>query len=140
MDININNDNKLAGKYLEQLHKGAKPSTHQHARELRQRSTEAEQKLWALLRNKQLNGKKFRRQHAIAGYVADFYCHESKLIIELDGNFHKNIDVKASDRARTALLNEMGITVLRFWNNELINDSQKVLQTISYHLNQTRTF
>jgi very-short-patch-repair endonuclease len=124
----------LTGKYLAQLHKGARASTHQHARELRQRTTEAEEKLWALLRNRQLKRKKFRRQHAIAGYVADFYCHESKLIVEMDGNFHMKPEAKKYDNARTALLNEMGIVVLRFWNEELINDPEKVLQKISDHL------
>lgn len=132
-------DKDLTGEYLKKLHQGAKPSTHQHAKELRGRTTEAEQKLWALLRNRQLKGKKFRRQHAIAGYVADFYCHESKLVIELDGNRHNNREAKAYDHSRTALLNEMGITVLRFWNNELITDHAKVLQTISDHLNQIQT-
>ena len=133
------NNKDLTGKYLTELHQGAKPSTHQHARELRQQSTEAEQKLWTLLRNRQLQGNKFRRQHAIAGYVADFYCHESKLVIELDGNFHNNPGAKVYDRSRTALLNEMGISVLRFWNNELITDPAKVLQTISDHLMQIQT-
>ena len=84
----------LTAKYLANLHQGAKPSTHQHARELRQRSTKAEEKLWSRLRNRKIKGKKFRRQHAIAGYVADFYCHESKLVIELDGNFHTMQEAK----------------------------------------------
>ncbi len=124
----------LTDKYLANLHQGAKPSTHQHARELRQRSTKAEEKLWALLRNRKLKAKKFRRQHAIAGYVADFYCHESKLVIELDGNFHTILEAKEYDNLRTTILNEMGITVLRFWNIELINEPSKVLQKISNHL------
>jgi len=132
--MGTDNNKDLTGKYLKELHQGAKPSTHQHARELRQQSTEAEQKLWTLLRNRQLKEKKFRRQHAIAGYVADFYCHESKLVVELDGNIHNNREAKAYDHSRTALLNEMGITVLRFWNNELLTDPAKVLQTISDHL------
>lgn len=132
--MNSNNNTDLTGKYLAQLHQGARPSTHEHARELRHRTTEAEEKLWSLLRNRQLKGKKFRRQHAIAGYVADFYCHESKLIIELDGHFHKKPDVNKYDNSRTARLNEMGITVLRFWNEALINDPSKVLQKISDHL------
>ena len=132
--MGTDNNKDLTGKYLKELNQGAKPSTHQHARELRQQSTEAEQKLWTLLRNRQLKEKKFRRQHAIAGYVADFYCHESKLVVELDGNIHNNREAKAYDHSRTALLNEMGITVLRFWNNELLTDPAKVLQTISDHL------
>ncbi len=124
----------LTAKYLANLHQGAKPSTHGHARELRQRATEAEEKLWTLLRNRKLKGKKFRRQHPIAGYVADFYCHETKLVIELDGNFHTTQEAKVYDNLRTTMLNEMGITVLRFWNEELINDPSKVLQKISDYL------
>ena len=75
--MSTNKASDLTGKYLAQLHQGARASTHQHARELRQRTTEAEQKLWALLRNRQRKGKKFRRQHAIADYIVDFYCNES---------------------------------------------------------------
>ena len=132
--MNSDKSTDITAKYLANLHQGAKPSTHEHARELRQRTTEAEEKLWDLLRNRKLNGKKFRRQHAIAGYVADFYCHESKLVIELDGNIHTIPDAKVYDNLRTALLNEMGITVLRFWNDELIDDPLKVLLKISNHL------
>jgi very-short-patch-repair endonuclease len=135
--LTITSDNKttdLTDKYLAQLHQGAKPSTHQNARELRHRETEAEQKLWALLRNRQLKGKKFRRQHAIANYVVDFYCNESKLAIELDGNFHTKPEVKEYDDSRTASLNETGITVLRFWNEEVISDPSKVLLKISEYL------
>ena len=118
-------------KYHEHLHQGAKPSTHKHANDLRLRSTKAEQTLWALLRNRQLKGKKFRRQHAIAYYVADFYCHECKLAIELDGYHHAGKEAKEYDQLRTAALNEIGITVLRFWNQEVIDNPSQVLQKIS---------
>ncbi len=91
-------------------------------------------KLWDLLRNKQLKGKKFRRQHAIAHYLVDFYCHECKIAIELDGNFHMEAEAKEYDNSRTTLLNEIGVTVLRFWNEEVINDASSVLQKISDHL------
>lgn len=118
-------------KFLSRLHQGAKASTQEYARELRLRTTEAEQKLWSLLRNRQLKGKKFRRQHAIANFIVDFYCHECKLAIELDGNFHTGSEAKEYDKSRTALLNELEITVLRFWNEEVINDSENVLRKIS---------
>ena len=129
-----NKTTHLTDKFLAQLHQGAKPSTQEYARELRHRTTEAEQKLWALLRNRQLKGRKFRRQHAIANYVVDFYCNESKLAIELDGSFHMDTEAREYDKSRTALLNEIGITVLRFWNEEVVNDSSKVLKRISDHL------
>ena len=116
------------------IHHGAKPSTFDHAQELRQRQTKAEKILWSLLRNRQLKGKKFRRQHPIFNYVADFYCHECKLVIEVDGHFHKKAEVKLYDQSRTRVLNELGITVLRFWNQEVINDVPKVLAKIESYL------
>ena len=116
------------------IHHGAKPSTFDHAQELRQRQTKAEKILWSLLRNRQLKGKKFRRQHPIAKFVADFYCHESKLAIELDGNFHTSSEAKEYDNTRTVLLNEFGIRVLRFWNDEVMIDVSKVLQKIETYL------
>ena len=129
-----NNTSDLRDKLLAKLHYGAKASTQEYARELRLRTTEAEQKLWSLLRNRQLKGKKFRRQHAIANYVVDFYCNESKLVIELDGNFHTEAETKEYDKSRTNLLNELGITVLRFWNEEVIKDPGKVIKKISEYL------
>jgi len=139
VEINgLNMDNKkppdLTAKYLAGLHHGAKASTQQHARQLRHQQTKAEEKLWSLLRSRQLKGKKFRRQQAIANYVVDFYCNEAKLAIELDGNFHSGAEAKAYDESRTVLLNELGITVLRFWNKEVIDNPLKVLQMISEHL------
>ena len=122
----MNKDNK----YSNSLHLGANATTHKHARELRRSSTGAEDKLWELLRNRKLNGKKFRRQHPIANYVLDFYCHECKLAVELDGNYHNAEEAKEYDATRTKLLNEYGIKVLRFWNDDVINKPDKVLARI----------
>lgn len=132
--MNPNKPSDLKEKFLARLNQGAKAATQEYARELRLRTTEAEQKLWSLLRNRQLKGKKFRRQHAIAHYVVDFYCHECKLVIELDGNFHTDIEAKEYDKARTALLNELGITVLRFWNEDVMKNHETVLKKILEHL------
>ena len=118
-------------KYSDNLHKGSRSSTHQHARELRHAETEAEKRLWTLLRNRQLKGKKFRRQHAFADFVLDFYCHECKLAVELDGNIHTEIEQRQYDAARTNLLNEYGIKVIRFWNNEVMKKNKKVLEKIA---------
>ena len=118
-------------KYTDSLHKGSRSTTNQHARELRHAETEAEKKLWTLLRNRQLKGKKFRRQHAFADYVLDFYCHECKLAVELDGNIHAGKETREYDTARTNLLNEYGITVIRFWNNEVLDEPEKVLEKIA---------
>lgn len=115
-------------------HWSTSAAAQEYARELRHRATEAELKLWSLLRNWQLKGKKFRRQHALANYVVDFYCNDCKLVIELDGNFHTDAEAKEYDKSRTTLLNEPGITVLRSWNEEVVNDPAKVLKRISDHL------
>ena len=105
----------------------------QRARALRQEMTRAEKALWQELRANKL-GVHFRRQQIIAGFIVDFYCHECKLAIELDGNYHKKDVSKEYDKARTVLLNEYGITVLRFWNEEVIKDMGRVLNKISFYL------
>jgi len=117
--------------YNDNLHNGATGKLYQYGRELRQELTQAEKLLWTELRNKKLNGLKFRRQHPIDKFVLDFYCHERKLAIELDGSIH---DVKVNkdyDEARTAMLGELGIYTLRFRNNEVINNIESVLQKIN---------
>ena len=105
-----------------------------HAKVLRHAGTESEKILWSLLRNRQLKGKKFRRQHAFADYTLDFYCHECKLAIELDGSIHTIKENQEYDIARTNLLNEYGIKVIRFWNNEVLQDVDKVVERISSYL------
>lgn len=79
-----------------------------------------------------MNGAKFRRQHPVAPYVLDFYCHELKLAIELDGGQHNEEQGLAHDRQRTAFLEAQGITVLRFWNNDVFQQPENVLEAI-YH-------
>lgn len=86
------------------------------------------------IRNRQLKGKKFRRQHAIAHYVLDFYCHECKLAVEVDGSYHKSEEAREYDKGRTALLNAHGITVLRFWNKDVMKEIEKVLEKIASYL------
>ena len=121
----------MTESYGDNLHKGAIGKLFEYSRELRQVSTQAEKLLWVRLRNRKLNGLKFRRQHPIDKYVADFYCHEKKLVIELDGAIHdekENIDY---DIARTFELGGLNISVLRFRNDEVINNMEKVLQKIA---------
>ncbi|HET9218839.1 MAG TPA: endonuclease domain-containing protein [Terriglobia bacterium] len=89
-------------------------------RELRRNSTQAEELLWACLRNCQLDGKKFRRQHSIGPYIADFYCPECRVIVELDGAGHTNfLDIERDDN-RTRFLERFGTRVLRFENKEVL--------------------
>jgi lipoate-protein ligase B/very-short-patch-repair endonuclease len=98
------------------------------AREMRASETDAEDRLWYFLRNRQLNGAKFRRQHPIGRYILDFYCDEFKLAIELDGGQHA--DAVECDETRTRWLNERGIDVFRVWNNEVFTNLVGVLDTI----------
>jgi very-short-patch-repair endonuclease len=100
------------------------------AKQLRQNQTDAELFLWHLLRNRQLINAKFRRQHPIEGYIADFYCHEHKLVIELDGSQHFTDDGMQKDFQRTIRLNEMGIDVMRFDNQQVLTEIEAVLQKI----------
>lgn len=97
------------------------------AGELRCELTPAERRLWAYLRNDQL-GVTFRRQHAIGHYIADFCCIEKELIIELDGSQH--LEQEEYDAERTAFLESQGYQVLRFWNNEVLNDLDGVMCVI----------
>ena len=116
--------------YNENLHIGAHKSTMQNAHDLRMDLTKAEKILWEALRNRRLDNRKFRRQHALQNYVADFYCHEAKLIIELDGGIHEEQDQKRYDHDRTCVLNEYGIKVIRIKNKEVVNNLNVVLGKI----------
>ncbi|HIE25475.1 MAG TPA: endonuclease domain-containing protein, partial [Anaerolineales bacterium] len=100
------------------------------ARELRKNTTDAEEFLWHFLRRKQINGARFRRQHPYKGYILDFYCHELKLAIELDGSGHLEEEQMRHDKQRTENLNEDGIQVLRFWNSDALNNIEGVLGVI----------
>ncbi len=100
------------------------------AKQLRQAQTDAEKFMWQLLRNRQLANAKFRRQHPIEGYIADFYCHEYKLVIELDGCQHFTEIGMKKDAQRTARLNELGIHVLRFDNRQVLTETGAVLQMV----------
>jgi very-short-patch-repair endonuclease len=104
------------------------------ARELRQRQTEAEKLLWARLRDRQLCGVKFRRQEPIGNYIVDFVSFETKLILEIDGNPHKEMETKINDNQRTLWLQGEGFRVLRFWNADILNDVKGVLEKIKGNL------
>jgi very-short-patch-repair endonuclease len=100
------------------------------ARELRENATRAEKKLWSRLRSRQIAGAKFRRQHPIGSYIVDFFCDEALLAIELDGGGHADAEQKEYDAARTEYLAGQGIRVLRFWNNEVLENTDGVLELI----------
>ncbi|WDZ96423.1 endonuclease domain-containing protein [Herbaspirillum sp. WKF16] len=101
------------------------------AKELRKTMTDAERKLWHRLRGQQLDVK-FRRQHPFENAVLDFVCLERRLVIEVDGSQHLDNE---QDEKRTAQLHQAGFTVLRFWNNEVLNETDEVVQAIWNALN-----
>jgi very-short-patch-repair endonuclease len=100
------------------------------AKQLRAKLTDTERKLWALLRNKQVQGHRFRRQHPIGPYIVDFFCSAAKLIVELDGGQHGADAAIAYDAARTAWLEKRGYRVLRFDNVEFLKNPYGVLDGI----------
>jgi very-short-patch-repair endonuclease len=100
------------------------------AKGLRQRQTDAEIKLWYRLRDRQLEGEKFRRQHRIGEYIVDFVCLEHKLIIKIDGGQHNDMPVKEEDEQRTRWLETAGYRVLRYWNNDILENTEGVLENI----------
>ena len=110
---------------------GARAETKARAAELRKSMTYAEKVLWQQLRNRKLNNLKFRRQHPVSIFILDFYCHEKRIAIEVDGEIHTSPDQKEWDENRTFELNELRIKVLRFTNEEVINSTQVVVKVIN---------
>ncbi|HVN72099.1 MAG TPA: endonuclease domain-containing protein [Desulfomonilia bacterium] len=102
------------------------------ARSLRKGMTDAEQLLWRHLRNRRLDGHKFRRQHSIGPFVADFVCIEKGVIVELDGGQH--VLSSGKDGKRTRFLESKGFRVLRFWNHDVLKETEAVLITIQQAL------
>jgi very-short-patch-repair endonuclease len=98
------------------------------AQELRRNPTEAERKLWQHLRLRQIEGCKFRRQQPLGSYIVDFVCLEKRIVIEVDGGQH-NAQV-IYDRQRTAWIEEQGFRVLRFWDNEVMQNIEAVKEAI----------
>jgi very-short-patch-repair endonuclease len=97
-------------------------------RTLRKNMTDAERKLWSALRLGQMNGCKFRRQHPFENCILDFVCLEEKLVIEVDGSQH--FELAEDDARRTNLLEKAGFRVMRFWNNEVMNEFESVKEVI----------
>ena len=100
----------------------------QFARALRKQMTDAERLLWRHLRNRELGGWKFRRQYPVGPFIVDFICVEKNVVIEVDGGQHA--ENAALDLQRSAYLNKMGYRVVRFWNNEVLQETEAVLEAI----------
>ena len=106
----------------------------ERARFMRRNPTQAEAILWSRLRRNQLKGCQFRRQHLIGRFIVDFHCSAARLIIEVDGPIHDEIEQQAYDEARQTFLEELGFTVLRFSNETAIYETEAVLEVIAEHL------
>jgi len=111
-------------------------SAHNKARYLRKSQTDAESLLWSRLRARQLTGIKFRRQHPIGPYVLDFYCAEAHLAVEVDGSQHLESIAINQDQARTKFLENKSIKVIRFWNHEVLENLDAVLESIIFTLDE----
>lgn len=118
------------------MHKRTTPKIFGHAKELHRNMSSAEAKLWSHLRAHRMEDVHFRNQHAIGKYIVDFCAPRKKLIIELDGSQH--LEQEEYDTERTAFFESKGYRVLRFWNNEVMNNMDGVLKVIWSALNESR--
>ena len=103
-------------------------STKDKARQLRKTQTDAEHRLWQQLRSRSVAGCKFRRQHPVGPYICDFVCIDRQLVIEVDGGQHA-VQIE-KDEVRTTYLESKGFTVMRFWNHEVLTQTEAVLERI----------
>lgn len=115
---------------------GASPHLFKYAKEHRHDPTSAEAILWESLKNKQLFGYKFRREHPVGCYIIDFYCLQKRLAIEIDGGYHFTLEQQIYDAHRTYEINRMGLHEIRFNNNEVFNNLQCVLDKIMEKIDQ----
>lgn len=113
---------------------GANPEIFKRAAELRKNMTEAEKILWSALRRKQIKGKRFRRQHPVNTFIVDFYCHEAKLIIEVDGGIHNIEEQKEYDHGRSEELEQLGLKIIRFTNEQVLQNLNKVIKEIKENI------
>ena len=98
----------------------------EHASQLRRHRTDAEEKFWQTVRNRQIDGFKFRFQHSLLPYIADFACLDAMLIVEIDGGQHS----QEREAKRTAFLESEGFEILRFWNNDVLSNLDGVIQVV----------
>lgn len=106
------------------------PQLLEFAKTMRHNATDAENLMWQLLRAKRFMNLKFRRQHVIKPYIVDFYCHELGLVVELDGSQHGTDDGKEYDAERTKFLEALGLKVVRYWNHDVLGNTEVVLESL----------
>ena len=113
---------------------GPSAQTFKYAKQLRGKMTVAEEILWKYLSKNQMNGYRFKRQHPIRNYIADFYCHKATLLVEVDGGIHETEKQMERDREKTAAIEGSGCRILRFTNDHVVNGIDQVLNTIKNEL------
>ena len=106
------------------------------ARQMRANDTDAEKRLWRILRNRKLGGFKFRRQVPVGRYIVDFYCHEGKLVVEADGGQHSEPAAAKYDNDRAVFLARQGIRVLRFWDHDVLKHTDAVREQVYRELTE----
>jgi very-short-patch-repair endonuclease len=119
---------------LKPFHYGANPDTLARAKALRKSLTAAENWFWQMVRNRNMLGLKFRRQHPIDRFIVDFYCHELKLVLEIDGNIHDLPEIKKYVKEREDYLIGLGLEVLRFKNEDVFFNPHVIEQALSTRL------
>ena len=117
-----------------EFHFNAFAGTFRDAKHLRKNMTETEKILWQAIRNRKISGFKFRRQHPVGQFIVDFYCVEARLVIEVDGEIHNKSEAKERDANRTAELESLGLKVLRFQNQEVDENIERVIEMIIKNL------
>lgn len=127
---------KFKPNYDEGMWKGAPQSSFLKAQALRKNETETEKILWERLRNNQLKGYKFRRQHPIGLFIVDFYCHRLKLILEIDGEYHNLPEQIKKDSERTQILESSGLQLIRFTNKEVHENLEDVIAKITFKIDE----
>ncbi len=129
---------KLKGAEEYPFYYGARPEGLRLAGDLRHNMTRAEKLLWGQLRNRKMNGFRFRRQHPIDEFIVDFFCYEAKLVIELDGDVHMDSAQMERDIERTRILNCHGLFVIRFKNEEVETNMKYVISQINKELLESK--
>ncbi len=112
------------------------PHLREYRKKLRRNSTSAEAGLWELLKGRQLEGRKFRRQYSVGRFILDFYCVSEKLAIELDGDWHGDYVIIQKDEQKEQYLENIGIRIVRFENKKVFQEPEVVLETIKLLFNK----
>ena len=112
------------------MHLNASPQIFRYAARLRKNPTPAEEKLWEYLKDRQIENEKFRRQHPFKKFAGDFYCYKLRLVVEVDGQYHLTPGQIFYDEDRTQILEENGLIIIRFSNDEVLNTIENVVEII----------